>query len=125
LGVSGYLLKISAAWEVAKAIHNAMRGLTYITPSMERELENALVEDPRSQKERSELSLRQREVLQLLAEGRPMKEIAFILKLTPRTVAYHKYEMMRELGLKSTAELIRYAVMNRLVPSETLCSGSC
>jgi len=116
-GASGYLLKTSAASELAKAIHQIKRGLEYITPRMKRELEKALIEGPQSKRELYEPSLRQREVLQLLAEGRPMKEVADILNVAPRTVAYHKYRMMSNLRLKSTAELIRYAVMNKIVPS--------
>jgi DNA-binding CsgD family transcriptional regulator len=54
-------------------------------------------------------------VLQLLAEGRSMKEIATILDLTPRTVAFHKYELMRRLNVTSTAELIQYAVRHHVV----------
>jgi DNA-binding NarL/FixJ family response regulator len=62
-----------------------------------------------------ELTSRQREVLQLLAEGNSMKEVAAVLKLTPRTVAFHKYQMMDQLHIKSTAELIRYAVRHHIV----------
>ncbi len=61
------------------------------------------------------LTARQREVLQLLAEGRVMKEVADMLKVTPRTVAFHKYSMMQQLGLKTTAELVQYAVKHGLV----------
>ena len=63
----------------------------------------------------AELTPRQREVLQLLAEGRSMKEVASVLNLTPRTVAFHKYRMMEQLGVKSTAELIQYAVRHHIV----------
>jgi len=74
-----------------------------------------LLHQPESGKGPRELSLRQREVLQLLAEGRTMKEIAGILKITARTVAFHKYSMMEELGIKSSAELVQFAIKKRIV----------
>lgn len=117
VGASGYLLKTSAASELTKAIRNALHGLKYVTPTMKRELENAFILDPRSENKHHELSSRQREVLQLLVEGRPMKEIADILNLAPRTIAYHKYKMMSDLHVRSTAELIQYALKNKIVPS--------
>ncbi len=116
MGASGYLLKTSAASELTKAIRNALHGLKYVTPTMKQELENAFILNPRSEKRPHLLSSRQREVLQLLVEGRPMKEIAGILNVAPRTVAYHKYKMMADLRVKSTAELIQYALKNKLVP---------
>ncbi len=115
VGALGYLLKTSAATELTKAIRAVVRGLKYVTPIMKRQLEEAFVSDPRGDKGRHPLSSRQREVLQLLVEGRPMKEVADILNLAPRTVAYHKYKMMADLHLKSTAELIQYALKNKIV----------
>ena len=117
LGASGYLLKTSAASELTKAIRNALRNLKYITPSMKRGLEEAYIEDPSGEKRPHVLSSRQHEVLQLLVEGRPMKEVASILNIAARTVAYHKYKMMEDLRVKSTAELIQYALKNKIVPS--------
>jgi DNA-binding NarL/FixJ family response regulator len=116
LGASGYLLKTSAASELTKAIREALRGKQYLTPRITRELEKAFIENPEGKKLRRELTSRQREVMQLLAEGRSMKEVAGILNMTPRTVAYHKYRMMEALRLKTTAELIQYAVKNRIIP---------
>jgi DNA-binding NarL/FixJ family response regulator len=116
VGASGYLLKTSAASELTKAIRDALHGLKYVTPTMKRELEEVFIEDPRARKRPRVLGPRQREVLQLLVEGRPMKEIAGILNVAPRTVAYHKYKMMADLRLKSTAELIQYAFKNKIVP---------
>lgn len=115
-GAAGYLLKTSAASELAKAIHCAIHGLKYVTPSMKQELEKAFIEDPRNNRKPPTLSERQREVLQLLVEGRPMKEIGSILNLSTRTIAYHKYKMMADLHLKTTAELIQFALKNRIVP---------
>ena len=115
VGASGYLLKTSATSELIKAIRDAVHGLKYVTPAMKRELEEVFIEDPRGEKGPRMLSPRQREVLQLLVEGRPMKQIADILNVAPRTVAYHKYKMMADLRLKTTAELIQYALKNKIV----------
>ena len=115
LGASAYLLKSSAASELTTAIREALCGRKYVTPFIRRELEKAFIEDPTPKKTRNELTLRQREVLQLLAEGRPMKEVADILHTSERTVAFHKYRMMARLHLKSSAELIRYAAKLHLV----------
>jgi len=116
LGASGYLLKTSASSELTKTIREALCGKKYVTPHIARELEKAFIANPTGKKLRRELSPRQREVLQLLAEGRTMKEVASILNISQRTVAYHKYKMMEDLRLKTTAELIQYAVKNRVVP---------
>jgi DNA-binding NarL/FixJ family response regulator len=112
LGASGYLLKSSAAQELKQAIHEALRGLSYITPLITREVVGSLIERRTS---RPALTTRQREVLQLLAEGRSMKEVAAILDVTPRTVAFHKYRMMEQLRLKTTAELVQFAVRQGIV----------
>jgi DNA-binding NarL/FixJ family response regulator len=113
-GASGYLLKNSAASELLLAVDEALQGRTYVTPLAARGLvEAALHPDSKSSKETT--SPRQREVLQLLAEGYTMKEIASILKITARTVAFHKYSLMRGLGIKSSAELVQFAVKQRVV----------
>jgi DNA-binding NarL/FixJ family response regulator len=112
LGASGYLLKSSAAQELKQAIQEALRGRSYITPLIARDVVGALIE-PRTP--RQELTARQREVLQLLAEGKSMKEVAAILDLTPRTVAFHKYRMMEQLRLKTSAELVKFAVRSGMV----------
>ena len=94
-----------------------MRGRSYITPLVAKGLVDALARGPAESAEPALLSPRQREVLQLLAEGRTMKEIARILKITPRTVAFHKYGMMKQLGLRSTAELVKAALKLGVVPA--------
>jgi DNA-binding NarL/FixJ family response regulator len=109
-GASSYLLKNSAASELLQAIDESMRGRTYITPLVAKGLVDALARGPESSNEPTLTSPRQREVLQLLAEGRTMKEIARVLKITPRTVAFHKYAMMKRLGVRSTAELVKAAI---------------
>ena len=90
----------------------APRGRSYITPLITRDVVGSLIEHQTS---RHELTMRQREILQLLAEGRPMKEIGAILDVTPRTVAFHKYRMMEQLRLKTNAELVQFAVRQGMV----------
>jgi len=113
-GASGYLLKRSAASELATAIREVMRGRSYVTQLVTGGLVGSLMH-PDHHRPSHELTPRQREVLQLLAEGHSMKEVANVLELTPRTVAFHKYRMMEQLGVKSTAELIQYAVKHHIV----------
>ena len=114
IGASAYLLKRSAASELVTAIREVMQGRSYVTPLVTEGLVGSLLHvDER--KPAHELTSRQREVLQLLAEGRSMKEVASVLNLTPRTVAFHKYRMMEQLKVKSTAELIQYAVKHHIV----------
>lgn len=115
IGAAGYLLKTSAASELVKAIGDALKGRMYATPAVMRAVEALFIRDPELKHVSKDLTPRQREVLQLLAEGRPMKEIAYILKLSSRTVAFHKYRMMEQLGLKSSAELIQFAVQHHFV----------
>jgi len=107
LGASGYVLKSSAVEELKQAIDEALRGRSYITPLITGDVVGSLL-GPRPSGQ--QLTGRQREVLQLLAEGKSMKEVAAILDLTPRTVAFHKYRMMEQLGLKRSAELVKFAV---------------
>jgi len=113
-GASAYLLKRSAASELTAAIREVMQGRTYITPLIAEGLVGSLL-NVEERQPAQELTSRQREVLQLLAEGRSMKEVANILNLTPRTVAFHKYRMMEQLKVKSTAELVQYAVKHHIV----------
>jgi DNA-binding NarL/FixJ family response regulator len=112
LGASGYLLKSSAAQELLQAIREALRGRSYITPLIARDAVGSLI-GPRT--DRPDLTTRRREVLQLLAEGRSMKEVGAILDLTPRTVAFHKYRMMEQLRLKTSAQLVQFAVKQGMV----------
>jgi DNA-binding NarL/FixJ family response regulator len=114
-GASGYLLKNSAASELVQAINEVSAGRSYVTPLAARGLGGAFPHESGSGKHADELSLRRREVLQLLAEGRTMKEIARILKITARTVAFHKYGMMRELGIRNGAELVQFAIKKHIV----------
>jgi DNA-binding NarL/FixJ family response regulator len=113
-GASGYLLKTSAGAELIHAIQVAMKGRVYVTPRILRSLEKLLVDDQRSKPTATSLSPRQREVVVLLAEGKSMKEIATVLNVTPRTIAFHKYRIMQQLNLKTTAELIHFAIKSRI-----------
>jgi DNA-binding NarL/FixJ family response regulator len=115
-GASGYLLKRSAASELVQAIREVVRGRTYLTPLIAGEFQHPFHErsaksrrQPRS-KPAGGLTKRQREVLQLVAEGRANKEIAGIMKISIKTVEFHKSGIMQTLGLHTTAELTRYAL---------------
>ena len=114
-GASGYLLKNSAASELFQAIQEVSQGRSYVTPLVTHGLVRSLLDDPGPARGAGELSLRRREVLQLLAEGRTMKEIARILAITPRTVAFHKYSIMEALGIKNGAGLVQFAVKHGIV----------
>jgi DNA-binding NarL/FixJ family response regulator len=114
-GASGYLLKTSAASELIQAIREVLRGGSYVTPLMTKDMVGSSVQNFKHRTPPRELTLRQKEVLQLLAEGCAMKEVAYVLNITPRTVAFHKYLMMEQLQVKSSAELIQYAIKNSIV----------
>ena len=114
LGATGYLLKSCAAAELFEAIQHARQGRSYVTPLIAKGLVESLQAPTRRQASRT-LTPRQREVLQLLAEGHSMKEVAAILSVAPRTVAFHKYRMMAELGLKTNAALIQFAINNNIL----------
>lgn len=115
LGASAYLLKHSAATELQNAIREVVRGGFYVTPLMTKGMDGSFVQNFKLRKSTSPLTLRQKEVLQLLAEGRSMKEAAFVLNVSPRTVAFHKYTMMEHLRIRSNAELIEYAMRSSIV----------
>lgn len=110
-GASGFVLKTAAARDLFDAIRTALAGGTYITPSIEAQVKEAL-NQPSQRIGIDKLSARQREILQWIAQGKTMKEIASLLDITPRTVAFHKYRMMEALGMGSTAELIQFAMRN-------------
>ena len=115
VGASGYLFKNSAASELFKAIEEVSQGRSYVTPLAMQGPVGSSVHSPGTARGVERLSTRQREVMQLLAEGRTMKEIARILTITPRTVAFHKYHMMEDLGIKTSAELVRFAIRHHIV----------
>lgn len=114
-GASGYVLKSSAADELIAAIRHVLRGESYLSPSITKDTVKFLLNTGKSYDEEKRITARQSEVLQLLAEGRSMKEIAAILNLKPGTVAFHKYRIMENLRLKNNAELLRYAMKHHLI----------
>jgi DNA-binding NarL/FixJ family response regulator len=115
-GASGYLLKTCAAAEMVAAVREVLRGKSYISQGLSRNAIDCLRwQRKKLVREEDRLTDRQREVLQLLAEGKLMKEVGGILNMSTRTVAFHKYRMMEVLGAESTAELVKYAVRNHLV----------
>src|SRR5690242_8223593 len=109
---SGYLLKKSAAAELTYAIREILSGKSYVAPSVAKKLTEDFIRDPVTRAKGS-LTPRQREVLQLLAEGRTMKEAATVLNLTTRTVAFHKYRIMEDFGMHSNSELYKLAIRER------------
>jgi DNA-binding NarL/FixJ family response regulator len=112
-GASGYLLKRSAASELVTAIREVVKHRSYITPLVAEGLVGSMLHGLEIRP--TTLTPRQREIVQLVAEGRSMKEVASILNIAPRTVAFHKYRIMEQLHLKTTAELIQYAIRNHIV----------
>jgi len=115
LGAKGYLLKSSAGSELVDALRAVIRGGSYVTPLMTEDVLGSFVNHFKNLKSTNHLTLRQKEVLQLLAEGRSMKEAAYILNVSPRTVAFHKYTMMEHLHIKTSAELVQYAFSSQLL----------
>lgn len=111
---SGYLLKKSAASELVKAIREVLKGKSYVTPQVAQRMFEEFIRDPRRNLVKT-LTQRQREVLQLLAEGKAMKEVADILHIATRTVAFHKYRIMDEFGLKTNSDLVRFAIKERIL----------
>jgi len=114
-GASGYLLKSSAIDELTHAIRLALKGKSYVTPQIASGIQKSFIKNPRVRGLAKALTPRQREVVQLLAEGRSMKEVASVLKVTPRTVAFHKYRVMEELNIETTAELIQFAIKSKIL----------
>jgi len=115
-GASGYLLKTCAASELATAVREVLRGKSYLSPMIAKDTVDFLLrQDKKLIDEADKLTERQREVLQLLAEGKCMKEVAAVLNLTTRTVAFHKYRIMEVLNVRTNAELVQYAIRNHLI----------
>jgi len=108
-GASAYILKTSAASDLTTAIREVLRGGYYASSILTEGMTGSFVQNLKGMSHAHELTLRQKEVLQLLAEGYSMKQVARVLNITPRTVAFHKYSMMKQLEIDSSAELISYA----------------
>ena len=115
-GASGYLIKTCASSEMVLAVREVLRGKTYLSRALSRDAVDVLRWQHKEMVDENErLTERQREVLQLLAEGRVMKEVGGILNMSTRTVAYHKYRIMELLGARSNAELVKYAVRSHVI----------
>jgi DNA-binding NarL/FixJ family response regulator len=115
-GAAGFVVKHSAPAELVMAIQAALKGQTFITPALARDVLRQIQHGPRDTDDSAQLMTpRQREILQLLAEGRSAKEIATALAISPRTVEFHKYQMMEAHGLHSTAELVHFAIKHGIV----------
>jgi DNA-binding NarL/FixJ family response regulator len=115
-GASGYVLKVASGEELVRAIEEVSHGRAYLSSFIAKDLISIMVEAKReAAEEGSKLTPRQREVLQLIAEGRTMKEVASILNISQRTAETHKYAMMEVLGVDTTAALIQYALRLKLV----------
>jgi DNA-binding NarL/FixJ family response regulator len=115
-GASGYLLKTCAASELSIAVREVLRGKSYLSPTIAKDTVDFLLrQDKKLIEEGQKLTERQREVLQLLAEGKCMKEVAAVLNVTTRTVAFHKYRIMEVLNVRTNAELVQYAIRNHLI----------
>jgi DNA-binding NarL/FixJ family response regulator len=115
-GASGFVLKHSAPAELVTAIRAALEGKTYLTPQLAGEVLEAMKQGPQQEGgSLAALTPRQREVLQLAAEGQSAKQIASTLGISPRTVEFHKYQAMEALGLRNNAELVHFAIKHGLV----------
>lgn len=117
-GASGYVLKQSGAEEFLTAIRRVMRGESHLSSLVARETIEHLLRQPKHNPAEKQITRRQAEILQLLAEGKSMKEVACLLEITPGTVAFHKYNMMEKLGIESNAALLHFAMQNCMTPAE-------
>jgi DNA-binding NarL/FixJ family response regulator len=123
-GASGYLIKNAAVDELEQAMRAAMKGQTFFSPQISKQaIENYLARADGIHEPLEKLTLRQREVMQLIAEGNNTKEVAFILKLSVKTVEAHRTQIMRRLGINDMPSLVRYAMRAGLVPLETVGAG--
>ena len=114
-GASGYVVKQSTSQDLVIAVRRVLRNESYLSPLITRETVEYLLRGGSTAAMNRQLTTRQAEVLQLLAEGKPMKEVAYILNIKQGTVAFHKYKIMAMLGVKSNAALIEYAIRNHVV----------
>ena len=116
-GASAYLPKSTAAKELVTAIHEVRKGKSYLSPLITKDTVQFLLRSGKVIETDKRLTARQREVLQLIAEGMSMKEVAYTLNLKPGTVAFHKYRIMTILGVKTNAELLQYAIKQHMISS--------
>ena len=116
-GASSFVLKNSTASELLHAIRDALRGVSYVAPEIRRAMSEILVRDPKAVERPQHLTDRQREVLQMVAEGRSLREIASLLQISYNTVRFHKTRIREELGISKNAELVKYAMKHGLISS--------
>ena len=114
IGASAYLLKTSKASELLQAVHAVVKGSSYVTPQIKRAMGERFIRDPKTPR-RKQLTARQREVLQMVAEGRSMMEIANVLQITHRTVRFHKARIMEELEITTNSDLVKYAINHGVI----------
>ena len=114
-GASGFILKNSKSSELLHAIRDALKGVSYMAPEIRQAMNEIFVRDPKAVERPQHLTDRQREVLQMLAEGRSLREIAALLKISYRTVRFHKVRIMEELGISKNAELVKYAMKHGMI----------
>jgi len=114
IGASAYLLKTSKASELLQAIHAVVKGNSYVTPLIKRAMGERFIRDPKRPRQK-QLTARQREVLQMVAEGRSMMEIANVLQITHRTVRFHKARIMEELEITTNSDLVKYAINHGVI----------
>ena len=117
MGASAYLLKNSQSSELLQAVREVIRGKSYVTPQIRDAMEEIFIRDPKAVNRSKDLTDRQREVLQMLAEGRSLKEIAAVLQIKYRTVRFHKSRIMEELGITTNSELVQYAIKHGMISS--------
>jgi DNA-binding NarL/FixJ family response regulator len=116
-GASAYVLKNARCSELIQAIEGALRGRSYVSPHVRRAMAAALIRNPRSADRPMHLTNRQVEVLQMFAEGLSLKEIADALQISYRTVRFHKFGIMEELGIQTNSELVQYAMKRGMISS--------
>lgn len=116
-GASAFVLKNSKSSELLQALRDVLKGLSYLAPEIRRAMSEIFVRDPKAVDRPQHLTDRQREVLQMLAEGRSLREISDVLKISYRTVRFHKVRIMEELGVSKNTELVKYAMKHGIVSS--------
>lgn len=114
-GASAFVLKNSQSSSLLQAIRGALRGASYVAPEIRQAMNEIFIRDPRAVERPQHLTDRQREVLQMLAEGRSLREIASSLQISYRTVRFHKVRIMEELGMSKNAELVKYAIKHGII----------
>ncbi|HUO34150.1 MAG TPA: response regulator transcription factor [Candidatus Acidoferrum sp.] len=117
-GASAFVLKNAHSSELLRAIRDALKGVSYLAPEIRKAMEATFIRDPKALNRPQHLTERQREVLQMLAEGRTLREIAALLKISYRTARFHKLKIREELGISKDSELIKYALKHGIASSD-------